>query len=215
MRVLIIGSNGKMGKKMQSQLKKENIDFFGIDKENRLEAENYKCDVVVDFSTAECLKENLLLAEKKKVPIVIATTNHSADNLFEIEKSKKNIAIFMASNFSILFSVLLKMLKNLKILQENDIVVEEIHHKQKKDSPSGSCKEIIKVLEECGQNPIINSLRVGDVVGNHSVSIYGKNEILEISHRVFDRDVFCQGVVKACKFIIEKKSGLFNMNDLI
>lgn len=215
MKVLLIGSNGKMGQKMQSLLSKFGHIFLGIDKGNRNDAKLFDADVAIDFSSSECLEENLLLAKEKHIPIVIATTNHSANNLQMIENYKNQIPIFLSANFSLMFQVLLEILDKLKPLSFCDFVVQDTHHKHKKDAPSGSCKEIIKKLEEIDVHPQISSFRVGEIVGIHDVKIFSENECLQISHQVFDREVFCQGALKAAEFLIDKKNGLFTMKDLI
>lgn len=215
MQILLVGANGRMGRKMQEVLSEKKIEFLGIDKTDREKAEKYDYDIVIDFSSSESLYENLLLADKRRVPIIIATTNHNEQNMKLIQKFKKRVAIFMASNFSVLFNVLLKMLPALNNLMGNDIVVEEIHHKNKKDSPSGSCKEILRILKDADHDPTVVSLRVGDVVGEHCVTVYGANEMLKISHTATDRKVFCEGVLKACEFLADKHSGLFEMKDMV
>ncbi len=215
MKVLLIGCAGRMGSMMQQELDKEQVEYLGIDKNNRTDAENFDYNVVVDFSSAQCLYENLLLAAKKKAAIIIATTNHDEKNLKEIEKFKDEIAIFMEPNFSLMFHVLLKTIKNFKCLGGNDVFVQEIHHRHKKDAPSGSCKQILNELNKIGINPVVSCLRLGEVVGEHSISIYANNEVLKISHSALNRSVFCEGVIKACKFIENKHEGLYSMDDLL
>ncbi len=215
MKVLLIGCNGKMGKEMAALLNERGIEFLGIDKENRDDAINFSPDVALDFSSSACLEENLILSSSKGCPIVIATTNHNENNIKLIEKYKNEIPIFLSTNFSILFNLMLKMLKNIKKIDNFDIIVEETHHKHKKDSPSGSCKEIIKTLSQEGFFPQVCAYRVGEIVGEHSVKVVFNNEILQISHTALNRRVFCEGALNACQFVISKKSGLYCMNDIL
>lgn len=215
MKILLIGSEGKMGHQMQNVIRKNNLSFLGIDIDNREDAEKFNADVILDFSSSSCLHQNLILAKNKNIPIVIATTNHDSSNLDLIEKFKKELPIFMSSNFSIMFHALLKMIRQLKILDECDFLVEDTHHKHKKDSPSGSCKEIIKVLNEIGVTADVSSHRVGEVIGIHDIKIYADNECLEIKHQATSREVFCQGALKACEFILNKPNGLYTMNDML
>lgn len=204
-----------MGRQMQELLSKNNIEYLGIDKDNRKDAENFDADVIVDFSSYLCLLENLKLAYSKKIPIVIATTNHNEENLKSIEKYKQEIPIFLTSNFSFMFYALLKIVKNLAILKDCDFILEETHHKHKKDSPSGSCKEILKILNQFNITPQVSCYRVGETIGNHAIKVFANNESLEISHNVTSREVFCEGALKACQFILNKKSGLYSMTDLL
>lgn len=215
MKVLLIGCEGRMGRMMQQELKKEQIEYLGIDKQNRNDAENFDYNIVIDFSSADSLHQNLLLAAKKNAGIIIATTNHSEKNLQEIEEYKNKIAIFMESNFSEMFHVLLKMIENLKSLSRHDCYVQEIHHKHKKDVPSGSCKQILQRLSQIDIRPTVSCLRLGEVVGEHSVAIYANNEVLKLEHSALSRAVFCEGVIKACRFLEGKHSGIFCMGNLI
>ncbi len=215
MNVLLIGANGKMGQKMQMLMRETGDNFVGIDKENRQDAKSFDADVVIDFSSANCLPENLVLAKQKNIPIVIATTNHDEKNLKLIEQYKHSIPIFMSSNFSFMFQVLLQMTELLKALDYCDFAVEDTHHKHKKDSPSGSCKQIIKKLEDIGICPQVCSFRVGEVVGIHNIQVFSENECLQIKHQAFDRKVFCEGALKAAKFVVKQKNGLYTMQDLI
>ena len=215
MNVLLIGSKGKMGQMMANLLTKKNINFLGIDIDNRSEADNFPADVIIDFSSSNCLKDNLEIAVKKNIPIVIATTNHTEQNFKLINHFKDIIPIFMSSNFSLMFNVLLNIIDRLKLLNNCDFIVSDTHHKHKKDSPSGSCKDIIGKLEQIGVSPTVNSYRVGEIVGIHEIKIFSDYENLEIKHSVSNREVFCEGAFNACQFILTKKNGLFSMQDLI
>ena len=212
--IAIIGANGRMGTQMQQYLTKMNKSFVCIDIENR--NNNFSdIDGIIDFSSPIALKSNLIMAKQLKVPIVIGTTNHNNSNLLEIEKFSKNIPIFIDSNFSLQFNVLLKMLKSLSSLNNNEFLLQEIHHKNKKDSPSGSAKKMINKLNLIGVQPNVNVIRIADVVGEHSLKIYGQSEVLEIKHIAKSREIFCEGAVKALEFIKTKQKGLYNMEDLL
>lgn len=215
MRVLLVGDKGKMGQNMSQLLMKKGVEFLGIDRENRDDALAFSPDVILDFSSSACLKDNLNLARTKNCPIVVATTNHDENNLKLIEDFKNELPIFLSSNFSILFNLMLKMLKNIKKDENLDIIVEETHHRYKKDAPSGSCKEILKILNEKGFSPQVCAFRVGEIVGEHSVKIILNNESLHLAHTALNRQVFCEGALKACEFILSKKSGLYFMSDLV
>ncbi len=214
MKILLVGCNGKMGQQMQKVLEKHSVEFLGIDKENRKLSENFDADVVLDFSTASTLQDNLTLAASKHIPIVIGTTGHSEENLQLIQKFQEQIPIFLSSNFSILFHLLLKMTSLTQGLSNCDFIVEDTHHKHKKDCPSGSCKDIIKTLEKNGISPRVTSYRVGEVVGIHTLKIFYGNESLILQHNVSSREVFCEGALKACEFILKKTNSLYSMNDL-
>lgn len=212
--IAIIGANGRMGTQMQQYLTKINKSFVCIDIENKNDSFN-DIDGIIDFSSPLALSDNLDMAKKRNVPIVIGTTNHDKVNLLKIKKYSKTIPIFIDSNFSLQFNVMLKMLSSLACLKNNEFLLQEIHHKNKKDSPSGSAKKMINKLNLIGVEPNVIAIRIADVVGEHSLKIYGQSEVLEIKHIAKSREIFCEGAVKALEFIKTKQKGLYNMEDLL
>ncbi len=215
MKVLIFGANGKMGQEMTKYLEMKDEKVVCVDKHNRELLQSTKVDIIVDFSTANALCENLEYAKNSNTPIVIATTGHTSENMKKIEQASKFIPIFMSSNFSLMFNVLNRLLRNIRLLKDCDFAIEEMHHKQKKDSPSGSAIMLVKTLNNQKISPQVVSLRLGNVVGEHKVHIVGDYENLTFSHSAKNRQVFCQGAYTACKFLLTKKSGLFDMENLI
>lgn len=214
MKILIFGANGKMGQEMQKYLSKIGEDFVCIDKNNRNLLSSQKADMIIDFSSKDALKDNLLYAQNSKTPIVIATTGHTKENLASIKKASKNIAILLSSNFSLMFNFLNVILKNVKMFSSCDFVLQEMHHKHKKDSPSGSAKMLIKTLKIQNIRPKVVSFRLGNFVGEHKVQIVDDYENLTFSHSVLSRQVFCHGGYIACKFLKDKNSGLYSMENV-
>ena len=215
MKIILIGSQGRMGKEMQVFLSQNGVQYCPVDKDNVNDLGNMTGDVVLDFSSASALEQNLTFAKKRNLPIVIATTNHTKENIDTIKNQSKYLPIFMSSNFSIMFNLLNRMIGNIKKQTNQEVVLEEIHHKTKKDIPSGSAKMLIATLKRNNVVPKVVALRVGKVIGTHKVKIYGDFETLTLTHNVENRQVFCLGAYKACKFILSKKCGLYNMENLI
>lgn len=211
MKILIVGCDGRMGRQMSEFLQKRGVEIVGIDVQNREVKE--PVDVILDFSSPVCLEDNLQLAKRLNVAIVIGTTGHTERNLQAVMECANSIPIFLSSNFSLLFNFMLQIVGKLNQLADCDFVVTEIHHKNKKDVPSGSCKEILSRLND--KNVEVVCHRVGKVIGKHSVQVFAENEMLEICHEVENRDVFCEGAFLACKFVLKKHSGLFQMSDLL
>lgn len=214
MKILIFGANGRMGQEMQKYLSKIGENFVCIDKNNRNLLSSQKVDVIIDFSSKDALKDNLFYAQNSKTPIVIATTGHTKENLASIKKASKNIAILLSSNFSLMFNFLNVILKNVKMFSSCDFVLQETHHKEKKDSPSGSAKMLIKTLKIQNIRPKVVTLRLGNFVGEHKVQIVDDYENLTFSHSVLSRQVFCHGGYIACKFLKDKNSGLYSMENV-
>ena len=197
---------------MSKLLMQKNIFFFGIDKQEKVD-ENFLPDVILDFSCAEALEKNLELSKKYGCPIVIATTNHNKDNIKDIKHHSKNYPVFLSANFSVLFNLMLKISK--KLSNNFEYILTETHHKNKKDIPSGSAKMLIKNLHKNKIKPRVVCNRTSDVVGIHELKIFAPNESLVLCHTATSRQVFCQGALLACQFVIKKSSGLFGMEDML
>ncbi|PKM77998.1 MAG: 4-hydroxy-tetrahydrodipicolinate reductase [Firmicutes bacterium HGW-Firmicutes-15] len=184
-------------------------------------------DVVVDFSNPIATMKNARIFARMKVNMVIGTTGFSE---FDIRKllvlTKKNhTGIVYAPNVTLGVNVLM-LLSNLaaNILNNYDFQITEIHHKHKKDSPSGTALKIAKEIEKglvssgleiSNENDIpINAIRAGGVVGKHEVMIVGEDDKIEISHESFSRRAFALGAIKGIRFV-HGKSGYFEMNDVL
>lgn len=209
----IIGK-GNTGIKIESSDKIEQIIF------------RTKPDVVVDFSSPEAAARNAKIFSRLKVNIVIGTTgfsNFSLKRLFLLADKHRN-GIVYAPNITLGVNVLM-LLTNLaaNILNNYDFQITEIHHKNKKDSPSGTAKkiavEIEKGLKHSGnedkdaQVPI-TAIRAGGVVGKHDVMIIGEDDKIEISHESFSRKAFALGALRAVRYI-KGKVGYHEMNDVL
>lgn len=185
-----------------------------------------KPDIVVDFSTPLASIRNVRILSKMKVNIVIGTTGFtktSLKKLFVLTK-KYNNGIVYAPNITLGVNVLM-LLTNLasNILNNYDFQITEIHHKNKKDAPSGTAVKIAKEIEKgllssgmdiSSINIPINAVRAGGVIGKHEVMIIGEDDKIEISHESFSRKAFALGAVKAVKFLYGK-SGYYEMSDIL
>lgn len=185
-----------------------------------------KPDVVVDFSNPEATIKNAKIFSKFKVNIVIATTGFSKfslKRLFALTKKYHN-GIVYAPNITLGVNVLM-LLSNLaaSILNNYDFQITEMHHKRKKDAPSGTAikiaGEIEKGLRASGKVGIdseipISAIRAGGVVGKHEVMIIGEEDKIEISHESFSRKAFAEGALRAVRFLY-RKSGYFEMTDVL
>lgn len=235
--VLINGCGGRMGKEVLNQITfSENYSFFfGFDRNSSLEDIPGVPDVIIDFSTPDACLNILNYAKQNKVPIVIATTGFSDEELKIIEDTSKEIPIFKSSNMSYETNLVISLVSKLATsLTDSDIEIVDVHHNKKVDSPSGTALMIADGINKALDNSMnyefdrhskkqartkkeigIHSIRGGTEVGKHSVFFFGDNESLEISHTVNSRAVFAKGALKAADFIINQKNGLYDMTDLI
>lgn len=193
-------------------------------------------DVVIDFTEPEATLENFRLVKKKAKAIVIGTTGLKGQGLDEIMKTK-NARIVISPNMSVgmnlMFDVVEKLSKKMK--DHYDIEIFEMHHKLKKDAPSGTAvklKDLIKNaapdrkwIEVFGRQGMLGerkkeelgimSLRGGDVVGEHTVMFAGIGERLEITHRAFSRENFARGALVAARWLVKQKPGVYTMKDVL
>ena len=195
-------------------------------------------DLIVSFTTVEATKEHLRLASSKGKAVVIGTTGFSKDDLKEVSELTRNISCVMASNMSMGVNLLLKVLQDItRVLGDAyDVEIIEAHHRMKKDAPSGTALKMAQViagalnrnLEEVGvyarkgiigertaKEIGIQTIRAGDIVGEHTVIFGGLGERIEVIHKVSSRDTFARGALKAAIWIYGKPSGLYDMQDVL
>lgn len=192
-------------------------------------------DVLIDFSRPSALPHILELALRKKLGVVIATTGLLEEDYAMIKKASKEVPLFMSANMSLGVNLLMDLVKKAaQILgQDYDIEIIERHHKQKEDAPSGTALMIADgindildkkkeyVFERASKRQKrndkelgIHSLRGGTIVGEHDVVFSGFDEVIEINHKAYSRDIFANGALKAALFLKGKPPGIYNMQDL-
>lgn len=202
---------------------------------NKLENIKEDIDVIIDFSVPVATFEILKYAKENKIPTIIATTGFDENQLNEIEELSKEIPIFKSSNMSLEINLMATLVQKIaEVLNESDIEIIETHHNKKIDSPSGTAillaNSINQVFdgkkeynfdrmnkrEKRNKKEIgFSAIRGGNIVGEHTVQFFSGNETLEITHKSYSRQVFAEGALKAAKFIINKKVGLYDMKDLV
>ncbi len=237
--ILLNGSNGKMGRAFSNYIKNSNLfDLqYSIDKENSdlFSSITVKPDVIIDFSTPSSTFNSLNYAVENLVPIVIATTGFTRDEESSIKEFSEAIPIFKSSNLSFGINVVSNVATLIAQKYDKvDIEILEKHHRNKKDSPSGTALMIAdKINKKCNnkfkyvfnKNNVNNSkeyneigfssIRGGNLVGEHTVMFFSNNETIEITHKAYSRNIYIEGALKAASFIITQKNGLFGMDDLI
>ena len=178
------------------------------------------CDVAIDFSQADSIDEVCRAASHHRKSLVIGTTGHSQQQRKTIEETANSVPIVLASNFSVGVNVLFWLTRKAVELLGSDFNPEivETHHKMKKDAPSGTAKtlaEILKAAQKMQRKIPIESIREGDVVGEHNVVFSGPDERVELTHRAASREIFARGALRAAKWIINKPPGLYSMQDVL
>jgi 4-hydroxy-tetrahydrodipicolinate reductase len=221
-RVLLIGAAGRMGKTIIDLASSDpKIDIIArCDLGNLIEPPMKNCDVAIDFSHADAITEICRAALQHRKPLVIGTTGHSKEQRRTIEETARSLPIVFASNFSIGVNVLFWLTRKAAgwLGGDFDAEIVETHHKMKKDAPSGTAKtlaEVLKATKKTQSEISIQSIREGDVVGEHTVIFSGPDERLELTHRAASREIFARGALHAAKWIINEPAGLYSMQDVL
>ena len=197
-----------------------------------------KADVIIDFTIPKCTLEILKIASKLKKRIVIGTTGFTQNEERTIKKYAKKIPILKAGNMSLGVNLLMYLTEIVSgSLGDNYLSkVLEVHHKHKKDHPSGTAlmlgngiangknknlynligkKFLNKKSFPFGKKINFNSIRKGEVIGEHEVSFSSGKEIIKLNHEAFDRALYSDGALSAAKWLSNKKAGLYSMRDLL
>jgi 4-hydroxy-tetrahydrodipicolinate reductase len=222
LRVLLIGAAGRMGKTVRDLAKNDpDIEIVAqCDLGDLIEPAVKNCDVAIDFSHANAIDEICRAALRHNKPLVIGTTGHSQEQRGIIEQTARSLPIVFASNFSVGVNVLFWLTREAAELLGRDFAAEiiETHHKMKKDAPSGTAKslaEVLKAAQKTGNGIPIQSIREGEVVGEHTVVFTGPAERFELTHRAASREIFARGALRAAKWIVGRPPGLYSMQDVL
>ena len=220
-KICVSGSKGKMGTRI-AELAKEVPEFelsgsfdLGDEPQSFIEA----CDCLVEFTTPEATMKNLDICEKLGKAIVIGTTGLSVSEQERVRAAAQKIPVIFSPNMSVGVNLLFKMIADAaKVLgPEYGISVVEAHHTHKKDAPSGTAKEMARIIRDVkGDIDIpIESIREDEIVGEHTVTFESDVDLIEITHSAKTRDIFAKGALKAAKFVTGKPAGLYTMKEVL
>jgi 4-hydroxy-tetrahydrodipicolinate reductase len=219
-RVALIGARGRMGQTIIDLSKDDpKIDIVAqCDLGDAIDPAIKDCDVAIDFSHAGAIDEVCGAALRHRRTLVIGTTGHSPEQRQLIEKAAGSLPIVFASNFSVGVNALFALTCRAAEILGSEFAPEitETHHKMKKDAPSGTAKTLAEVLKEVVKIEVpIESIREGDVVGEHTVTFAGPGEGLELTHRAGSREIFARGALRAAEWIFGRPAGLYSMQDVL
>jgi len=250
--IAITGCMGRMGQQLIKSVKSdkysklititENIivkkKIFGLRPQLNSEDAFKKADVIIDFTIPKCTFEVLKIASKLKKKVVIGTTGFTKKEENLIKKYSKKISILKAGNMSLGINLLMYLTEIAsKTLGDKYLSkVFEIHHRHKKDFPSGTAlmlgkgiakgknKDFYKLIGKkylnkknfpYGNKINFNSIRKGEIIGEHEVKFSSGKEIITLNHEAFDRALYSEGALTAAKWIKSKKPGLYSMRDVL
>ena len=222
-KIIVMGARGRMGSRLVSLINSSgDLSLVtGIDRGDSLEGIFPHADVIIDFTTADAAPENAILAAKFRTPIVIGTTGLDNNQQKNVREAARDIPIVFAPNMSIGVNVMWKVIETAaRALGKNfKADISETHHAHKLDKPSGTAKKMLDIIvKESGHKPAdvgVQSIRTGEVIGDHVVHFTSPGEILTIEHHAISRDVFAEGALAAARWIVGKPAGLYGMDDVL
>ena len=232
MRVILVGQ-GQMGKMFyEMALKDPEIEIAFMMAHFIYNQSMAHVDVLVDFSHPDNLEGILEYGLKYHIPLVLGTTGYSKEQLLNIKKAGKEIAILQEANFSLGIALVKKILELVTpILSNFDIEIIESHHALKKDAPSGTVsllldsirktRDINEIYDRIGEslrikNEIgVHSIRGGSIAGDHRILYLGDDENISIEHSSSSKRIYIKGAFQAMKFIIKKTEGYYTMEDVL
>ena len=214
LKIALSGAEGRMGHEVQALARpaaklESSSDWKAL--------KPASVDIVIDFSTPEGLREALDWCVKNQKPLVSGTTGITDKDRAALKKAAQKIPVLYSGNMSLGIAALMKLLETLGSLKDWDFQVEEAHHAQKKDRPSGTALLLQEKLQSVlGRKlPAVTSIRGGGIPGIHEVLAMGPDESLVLQHTAFNRKVFAQGALRAARWLFDKNSpGLYDLSDL-
>ena len=219
-RVVLVGADGRMGQAVATAVAKD-ADLTivaGVERGELLAPAIETSDVVIDFSAADATEAVCRACAAHGRPLILGTTGHSPAQKNSVAAAAQRIPVVFAANFSVGVNVLFALTRQaVELLGDDfDLDVIEMHHRTKKDAPSGTAKRLLEILQKArGREIPAQSIRAGDIVGEHTVIFAGAGERLELTHRAGSRETFAVGALRAARWAITQPPGLYRMEDVL
>jgi 4-hydroxy-tetrahydrodipicolinate reductase len=238
LKILLNGAKGRMGQTIAGLAgEMDGVITAAIDVGDDPAAHLAACDVVIDFSGHSATGQLLELVAAQKKPIVIGTTGHGAEEKKRLLASAAKVPCVWAGNFSVGVNLLFALTRRAAAVLGSDYDAEviEMHHRFKKDAPSGTAARLLEIILEerkltasalkHGRSGItgerqptevgVHALRGGDVVGDHTVLFAALGERLELTHKASDRGIFARGAIRAAHWVVKQPPGVYDMQDVL
>jgi len=237
LRILLNGAKGRMGQAIAAAAQSAGATVVGIDQGDDAASHIAACDVVIDFSFHAATPALAALAARHGKALVIGTTGHTDAEKAAIRQAASGIPVVWAGNYSIGVNLLNALVRRAaSVLSAGwDIELTEMHHRLKKDAPSGTAERLLEILREerkvaadqlrHGRSGLVgertpteigvHALRGGDVVGDHTVLFATDGERLELTHKASSRTIFAQGALRAAAWVVGKPAKVYGMDDVL
>ncbi len=238
LKIVIVGARGRMGQAIAAAALEAGATIAAaLDVGDDLAAGIARGNVVIDFSSHATTAEVIRLAVAARQPLVIGTTGHAAAEKKRLLARAAKIPCIWSGNYSVGVNLLFALTRRAAAVlgSDYDAEVVEMHHRFKKDAPSGTAARLLEIILEerqltaaalrHGRSGItgartstevgIHALRGGDVVGDHTVMFAALGERLELTHKASDRAIFARGALRAAQWVVKKRPGVYDMQDVL
>ena len=243
MKILVNGACGRMGRALRAMIEQGcqgaslagMVDAFGQEDGvlHQLSDFTGEADCIIDFSNHAATGALTEFAVARKLPLVIATTGQTPEELELVEQAAKTVPVFLSGNMSLGIALLTQLSRMAaRMFPDADIEIVEAHHNQKLDVPSGTALMLGRAVQEARPESFllvgrhengkrtkeeigIHSLRMGNTVGIHEVIVNTGTQIITLKHEAQDRSLFAEGALSAAAFLVQKAPGLYNMKDIV
>lgn len=243
MNIIINGAGGRMGKALRAMVEKgcRNAVLAGavdpyvqeVGMLSSLDSFTGKADCIIDFSNHAGTAALTAYAAANKLPMVIATTGHTEEEMAMIRRAAEEVPVFYSGNMSLGIALLTHLARETaRMFPDADVEIVESHHNQKLDVPSGTALMLAKAVQDARPDSRfvvgrhengkrakeeigIHSLRMGNTVGIHEVIVNTGTQIITLKHEAQDRSLFAEGALAAAAFLVNKAPGMYNMDDMV
>ena len=238
LRIALIGARGRMGQAITNAAQESGSTIVAaIDAGDDMAAGIAHADVIIDFSSHHITSEVIRIAQAAGKPLVIGTTCHAADAKKLLLTQAAQIPTVWSGNYSVGVNLLFALTRRAAAVlgSDYDCEVVEMHHRFKKDAPSGTAARLLEIILEerkltaealrHGREGItgertatevgIHALRGGDVIGDHTVMFAALGERIELTHKASDRGIFARGSIRAAQWLIGRPAGVYDMQDVL
>lgn len=238
LRIVINGAKGRMGQAVAAAAQDAGIGVgAAVDEGDDLAGALAQGDVVIDFSSVDATRGLLELVARQRKAVVIGTTGHAVADKPQLLSLAARVPCVWAGNFSVGVNLLFALTRRAAAVLGADYDAEliEMHHRFKKDAPSGTAARLLEIIREerklsadalrhgreglTGERPPteigVHALRGGDVVGDHTVMFAALGERIELTHRASDRGIFARGALRAAQWVAGRPAGVYDMQDVL
>jgi 4-hydroxy-tetrahydrodipicolinate reductase len=239
LRLLVHGSTGRLGKVIvevgQTQA---DLTIKGATRQDPVDKLILSADVVIDVTAPVATITVARLCSENRTPLIVGTTGHTPEQIEALRLVSKSCPVLLAPNFSLGVNLLFWMAETAaaKLGKDFDVEIVELHHRLKKDAPSGTAKRLAELIAAAraltyeknarhgreglvGERPDdeigVHAVRGGDIIGEHTVLFAGLGERLELTHKASSRETFARGAIQAARWIVGRSPGLYEMRDVL